>query len=716
MKTLSVATFACGLLLACGGDAATHTTDPADTVGADTTAPADTVATPDTADPSSDTAAPADTRPPEDTTPSDPGPVPGTTLIISEYVEGSGENKAIEVFNPTLRTLNLNHYALWIGDDGAPWPGKVVPLYSPPLAPGEARVFVNSGADQVLLDTTDYLGHESELSFNGDDAVALAWQPPGQEGQVVDAIGVGGLDPGQSFAAAGDHGATKDHVLRRKPGALVGDPTWYVSAGTNADDSQWVVLPGDAYGDLGTPQICDGMEAFTCAGVGAECGVRRPPCGEVLDCGGCDGDVACGNNVCGGPFQMLVDAQRGEEGSAPEHFAFLDGVAYFAADDTDVGVELWRSDGTPAGTEVVRDIYAHTSKDAAPHELVVMGNALYFAATGDESGCAELWKTHGDASTTTELSDGCAAPEQLTGAGGRLFFRGAGDYGPVLWVCNGTSAGTRIVRDTYGYEVALPTGLAAWDDTVLFGVSDTSGIQQLWRSDGSASGTRRVVDFDTYHDDAVGIFDIARLGDLALFGAWWPEHGRELVVSDLTPGGTQMVTDLTPGISYASVPASTNPHDLHVHGDVVYFVGDDSSSSGLFRSDGTSAGSARIALGEHESPGELASVGDALFFTTTRGLRVIAGDGPAVDLGTPPGALFDLTAAGDTLYFLVGDLYYPRALWRSDGTSAGTVPVEEATVGGKGVTRILGYGDGDLFVVADDGVHGEEPWVLRLSD
>ncbi|HEX2644973.1 MAG TPA: ELWxxDGT repeat protein [Thermoanaerobaculia bacterium] len=115
----------------------------------------------------------------------------------------------------------------------------------------------------------------------------------------------------------------------------------------------------------------------------------------------------------------------------------FNGALYFVADDGSRGGEVWKSDGTAAGTVLLRDI-APGSNDSRPTGLAVANGRLFFSANDGVHG-AELWQTDGSAGGTRLVQDIApeglsAAPRDLTAAGGRLYFvANDGLTGPELW-------------------------------------------------------------------------------------------------------------------------------------------------------------------------------------------------------------------------------------------------------------------------------------------
>ena len=173
-------------------------------------------------------------------------------LFFSECAEGSSNNKYLEIYNGGDSDVDLSAYSLSSCSNGCNTTGvwdyadNVVFEAGTMLAAGDVFVVCHGSAD-------DFIQAECDQTFtylsNGDDVFALTTVVGGM---VLDMIGTDGDDPGNGWEVAGVADATKDHTLVRKSSVTSGTSDWALSAGTNADDSEWVVFDQNTWDYLGS--------------------------------------------------------------------------------------------------------------------------------------------------------------------------------------------------------------------------------------------------------------------------------------------------------------------------------------------------------------------------------------------------------------------------------------------------------------------------------
>lgn len=190
--------------------------------------------------------------------------------------------------------------------------------------------------------------------------------------------------------------------------------------------------------------------------------------------------------------------------SLPTGLTIVNGTLYFTADNGHDGRELWKSDGTVPGTTMVADINQGFDNQgfpfsSAPHNLTNINGTLFFAATTNNSG-DELWRSDGTAAGTAMVKDiqpnqGGSEPQWLTNVSGTLFFvANSGTSGAQLWRSDGSSAGTTLVKAVSGTNVSPPDDLTAVGSRLFFTADDGTHGRELWQSDGTAAGTFLVDD------------------------------------------------------------------------------------------------------------------------------------------------------------------------------------------------------------------------------
>lgn len=178
------------------------------------------------------------------------------------------------------------------------------------------------------------------------------------------------------------------------------------------------------------------------------------------------------------------------------------GFLYFAGANGFQGTELWRTDGTPGGTVQVKDLNPG-SPDALPTNLTNVGGTLYFTATNGIGGA--LYRTDGTAAGTVLLRQGTITGgavgdrKQLLVMNGLVYFVGSeATHGQELWRTDGTPAGTVLVKDVYpGVGGGLVgSSLARVGNTIFFAGADDTHSAELWKSDGTEAGTVMVKDLN----------------------------------------------------------------------------------------------------------------------------------------------------------------------------------------------------------------------------
>lgn len=175
----------------------------------------------------------------------------GSDLLFSEYVEGTAQNKYIEIYNAGTASADLSKYVVNLYPNGGTTIGYTIKLSD---LPGITSTTLNAGGILVIKHASAALTLPSGVNtyaatvtnFNGDDALVLL-----KDDVVIDVIGKVGERPDKGWAVAGIDKATADHTIRRKPTVTKGNTDWAASAGTNANNSEWVVADVNDGSNLG---------------------------------------------------------------------------------------------------------------------------------------------------------------------------------------------------------------------------------------------------------------------------------------------------------------------------------------------------------------------------------------------------------------------------------------------------------------------------------
>jgi ELWxxDGT repeat protein len=432
---------------------------------------------------------------------------------------------------------------------------------------------------------------------------------------------------------------------------------------------------------------------------------------------------------------LLTDINPGPTSSQPVSAVVYKNRMLFSADDGTNGRELWTTDGTAGGTKLLKDISPGIGS-GNPGQFVTLGDRVYFFAGGG------LWKTDGTESGTVKAAS--FSGRNLAVSGSQLFFEGlTAATGTELWVSDGSNSGTHIVTDIFpGTKGALDSnysalGLTPFRNGVLFPANDGVHGREMWFSDGTEAGTRMVRDLVP---GPTGMWDssyayITAFGNRAYFVARDAGNGEEVWSTDGTDAGTALFADINPGAG------SSVPSDFTVADGKFYFVaGSPNTGRLLWVTDGTAGGpqavSTSFAVASNVSGRSLWPVGGKVYFA---GATLLNGNEPWVSDGTADGSHLIanlatdrapsadpsmLTAAGNLLFFIATEGTTsplagsgPLALWRTDGTDAGTVKLldnrqyiyEIAPTGGP-LVFVRVQGDNRFLWMMNDGtITGTKP-------
>lgn len=398
----------------------------------------------------------------------------------------------------------------------------------------------------------------------------------------------------------------------------------------------------------------------------------------------------------------------GSRSSHPFVVAVLNsGNILFFADDSTHGKELWISDGTTIGTNIVKDIKIGNGSGVADNYYpIVANNKLFFVADDGVHGM-ELWVSDGTDPGTYMIKDinpginsaiGYAG-WKLVGYNNKIFFSADDNIsGQELWVTDGTAAGTTMVRDINpGTQGSYLSGLVVAFGKIFFSAQDAQHGRELWSTDGTAQGTAM-------------LYDLAQGADNGVQGSFYLFNGKGYMpaVSDYNNIGYELYTtdgtsitllkDIVPGIG-SSMPSNF----LRVGNKLFFRV----NNNDLWATDGTAQGTYLV---KHIDPGStfrnsfpkpLGDVGGTLLLnaiTTSLGSELWISDG--TEAGTknlfeifPGSGSYGYINSMVSIDFLWSDIvhngkvyFFGRNnsgtfMWITDGTPQGSRPVERISDG-----------------------------------
>ena len=409
--------------------------------------------------------------------------------------------------------------------------------------------------------------------------------------------------------------------------------------------------------------------------------------------------------------RLVKDIYPGPAASNFSLLAVMDGFLLLWADDGEHGSELWRSDGSEAGTYLVKDFFPgkDNSRISNYFPFFFYGKAL-LSVTDDANKNNSIWSSDGTEAGTQKLFDVSELPGDVVNVysgfpwrGSLYFFAYTSASKSVLLKSDGTAAGTSVLARDLSLGAPVPLG-----DHLLFLKKTPENIVSLWKSDGTAEGTTelkafvtpygRCNDMTTCNPWAMSLPNFAQLGafsDRYWFVADDAEHGPELWVSNGTPEGTALFADLNPGTE------GSYPQFLKQSANSLFFIAHDASHGGeLWKTDGTPI---TTGLVKDIMPGYGSGMLDML-----RAYYYAPSDSAMA----PDGRLF----------FKAHSPTYGDELWESDGTEEGTRLVKDIVPGSQGSypQELVWQGDHLLFgkdyeLWRSDGTESGTKQVLKIN-
>jgi ELWxxDGT repeat protein len=376
---------------------------------------------------------------------------------------------------------------------------------------------------------------------------------------------------------------------------------------------------------------------------------------------------------------LLSATDLGDVGQFASAFVPFHNALYFTAGDGTHGDQLWKTDGTPAGTVLVKNINPNPIGNATISSLTVLGDKLLFGADNGTDG-PQIWVSDGTADGTVPLAGtsltpaGFNSPLSLVNGNAYFVLPASGTYS--IWKTDGTSAGTTPL-------VTLPTDAASYSHPFLIGsrmylvgTAYSGGLpyNTLYSFNAADNSLTTVVPFAETRTisqltDANGVAYFYT-GDLA-------HPGLDLERYDPTNGRVHIKHTV------ANPATSTNVPGIVAVNDKVFFTADtDTGVSRVWFTEGSSPSAFFAWQGVGTRPINLTRVGDSVYyfaqFNNVFGLYVAAtGGADAIQFASasvPPSSdLFNtaLPYNGRLLFVGIGDDGTP-ALWISGGNDANT--------------------------------------------
>lgn len=350
-------------------------------------------------------------------------------------------------------------------------------------------------------------------------------------------------------------------------------------------------------------------------------------------------------------FSQNIDATLIElnfqEDSYPQNLtAFKSGFCFTATDgyNKNFGRELWYSDGTEDGTMMIKDILPGNNS-SNPNYLVNINNILYFTAKDAIHG-RELWKSDGTESGTSIVKDirpndnsEYNGPLELLEFNGKLYFTANNDInGYELWTSDGTESGTKMVKDINPNGSSNPNSLFVFNNNLYF-IANNGTEYKLYKSDGTEDGTIMFKDINLYTSSSNNENQFLITNNYFYFFANDGSKGFELWKSDGSESGTQIVKDIRIG----SNSSSNFLKGCALNNTIIFEANDGINGNEIWKSDGTEVGTVMLKNINNTNNSSISSYNSKY------------------------------TLFNNEVFFIADDNIHGSEIWKTDGTSNGTV-------------------------------------------
>ncbi len=368
--------------------------------------------------------------------------------------------------------------------------------------------------------------------------------------------------------------------------------------------------------------------------------------------------------------KLVKDINTGSMGSNPDNFTELNGKVYFTCVTSAYGRELWRTDGTAANTQLVKDIVPGIlgSNDVSGYQMFSNGSYLLFSALTAGKGY-ELWKSNGTPAGTSmlmniSLGDSSSRPGGFAKFGNMvLFFANTVLNGRELWKTDGTAVGTSLVKDigpaSFG-SVSNFVPFFIFNNKAYFTANNISNGEEIWMTNGTTAGTTMMKDLNPGPAGSYSqIFNAVTIGSKFFFGAFNNTSGFEIWQSDGTGAGTSILKDIVSG-SNSSFPIFLLAYKWDSFQNVL--------THPLFN------GNKFFFMAQTPTTGTELWVCDG----TVTGTKIVKDIKAGMGDGLPNPSYIYTTSA---FYFSANNGTNGNELWQTDGTTTGTSMVADINIG-----------------------------------